>query len=135
MTKTQHCKKALRITAILFLLHITPGNITTSFAQTPAPEPQFFSMLQDVPLMPGLEEIADQTVSFDKPEGRIIESEAQMHDLTKDQVLNFYQRTLPQFGWGKIVENRFFRNNEFLEIYFDENDGRNVVKIIIKPTL
>ncbi len=94
-------------------------------------EPVFFSMLQDIPLMSGLDELEDQTVSFDKPEGRIIESKALMQGITKDQVLYFYQITLPQFGWGKVAENQFFRNGEFLEIDFEEE----LVKIMIKPTL
>ncbi len=104
--------------------------ITVSFSSY-ADEPQFFSMLQDIPLMQGLEEIEDQTISFDKPEGRIIESNALMRDVTKEQVLNFYQVTLPQFGWGRVSDNQFFRNGEFLEIGFEDN----YMKIMIKPTL
>ena len=37
---------------------------------------QFFENLQDIPLMPGLVERGDDTLFFDKPEGRVVESVA-----------------------------------------------------------
>ncbi len=96
-------------------------------------EQGFFSTMQDMPLMAGLEELTDHGVSFDKPEGRIIESLAIMHEVTEQQVLEFYQSTLPQFGWGVVDGDSFFRNNEFLEISFEENNGAKLVKIMVKP--
>ncbi len=101
----------------------------------PRAEQIFFSALQDVPIMSGLEELIDQTISFDKPEGRIIESLAVMHDITQRQLLDFYELTLPQFGWGMVDSNLFFRKNEFLEINFEENNNNHLVRIMIKPTL
>ena len=98
-------------------------------------DPQFFSALDDVPLMSGLEELPDATVLFDKPEGRIIESLAYMHDIQEQELLDFYNATLPEFGWGRIEENRFFRKKEYLEIYFENEDNTPLVRIMIKPSL
>jgi len=95
----------------------------------------FFSLLSDTPLMPELEEVSEQSISFDKPEGRIAESLAIMHNVEERQVLDFYLLTLPQFGWGVVNDNLFFRKNEFLEISFEENNSNKLVKIMIRPTL
>ncbi len=106
------------------------------FSSAPATAEQvFFSTLQDIPLMPELEEISEQSISFDKPEGRIAESIAIMHDITERKVLDFYRLTLPQFGWGLVNDNLFFRKSEFLEIDFERHDSNNLVKIMIRPTL
>ncbi len=119
------------------------GSMSTTFAQSytgfvpdaAREEVLFFSMLQDVPLMPGLEELEEHGTSFDKPEGRIAEAIAMMHDLTQKQVIDFYQLTLPQFGWGKVSQNSFFREKELLSIGFEENNNIKLVKITIKPVL
>ena len=50
------------------------------FAATAIPGPAgaaaFLSIAEDVPLMPGLTEIADTATVFDKPSGRIASTEA-----------------------------------------------------------
>ena len=98
-------------------------------------ESQFFSSLQDIPLMSGMEELDGHAVSFDKPEGRISESFALMRDLKQGDVLRFYQATLPQLGWGRVSEYRFFRQSETLEIYFGEIEEQSIIRIMIGPTL
>jgi len=96
--------------------------------------PTFFSSLQDIPVMPGLTELKEQSFSFDKPEGEITEAAALMGNLQENQVLYFYQITLPQFGWGKISNSEFFRNGEYLKISFNRDSTDNMVKIMIRPT-
>ena len=46
------------------------------------PSVVFFSAIQDMPIMPGLHELADQTVMFDKPQGRIIEAVAEIDSVS-----------------------------------------------------
>ncbi len=124
----------LRYILILLLFIIaSPASVVNAQDQNAQDQhlPKFFTMLQDIPLMSGLTELEDQALYFDKPEGRIIESSALMQGVTKEQVLYFYQINLPQFGWGRVSENQFFRNGEFLEINFKEG----LMKIMIKPTL
>lgn len=97
--------------------------------------PSFFSALQDIPLMPGLEELEDQTVFFDKPEGRIISVLALMHKATPNQVSLYYKTSLPQFGWIPTDENLFLRRNESLNLSFEKIDNDNILKITVKPAL
>ena len=60
----------------------------------------FFAGLPDVPLMPGLVELEERALSFDKPEGRILVGVASVDDsLLANQVQAYYAEVLPQFGW------------------------------------
>lgn len=98
--------------------------------------PQFFESLEDIPLMPGLQELPGETLTFDKPEGRIVETAAILSgEIGREQVLLYYQSVLPRFGWGKSGENEFFRAGEVLRISFDGNNGRTVARFLIKPVL
>ncbi len=98
-------------------------------------EARFFSSLNDVPLMQGMEEVESRAISFDKPGGRISEAYAVIYDLKKIDILYFYQQTLPQLGWGQVSASKFFRQNEVIEFSFENVDGRNIVKVMIGPTL
>ncbi|MBI1300603.1 MAG: hypothetical protein GC137_02995 [Alphaproteobacteria bacterium] len=99
-----------------------------------AQTPQFFSSLPDVPIMQGLEEIEAETLSFDKPEGRIIQTKA-LTDLQPEKIIHFYKQTLPQFGWTAVSETDFFRKDEYLVFDFSETQEEGIVKITIKPSL
>ncbi len=98
-------------------------------------KPAFFLSLEDIPLMSGLEEIPAATHSLDKPEGRIIESYAAMENVTSHQVSQYYAQALPAFGWGQTAKNKFFRENEYLEISFETHKGQEFTKITIRPSL
>ena len=91
--------------------------------------------LEDIPLMPGLEEIPAETLSFDKPEGRIIESYAYLHSITQSQVIKYYADALPQFGWGKTTQNKYFRGQEYLELSFETREKQTFLRIVIRPSL
>lgn len=102
-------------------------------AQGAAAPARFFSSMQDVPLVTGLTELSDQTVTFDKPEGRIIESVAEIESGSFDSVKKSYETTLPQLGWNKIAENSYARESEFLHLNFETYDGRNFVRVLVRP--
>ena len=128
--------RAIFFVAMFFLVVLCSGGVVFADAgQETFQEPQFFSSLQDIPLMPGMEELDGHAVSFDKPGGRISESFALIHDLKQGDVLRFYHATLPQLGWGRVSEYRFFRQSETLEIYFGKIEGRAIIRIMIGPTL
>ncbi len=95
--------------------------------------PQFFTSLQDVPLMPGLTELTEYTVVFDKPEGRIIESVASIESLTPEAIRTYYEASLPQLGWNRIGDDYFARQGEYLRMNFEEVEGQDFLKIIIMP--
>ena len=99
-----------------------------------AQTPQFFSTLPDIPVMLGLEEIAGETISFDKPQGRIIEISA-LTSQTPQAILRFYKDSLPQFGWVQISQKEFFRKDEYLVFDFSQVEQDGIVKIMIKPSL
>lgn len=92
-------------------------------------------LVEDMPLMPGLAELQDETVSFDKPEGRIIESYAVMDNITREQVSEYYKITLPQFGWGRVKDNVYFRGQEYLELLFVERAEKTFLRVTVRPTL
>jgi hypothetical protein len=96
---------------VLFLIALACLALATS----PARAAEFFEALPDVPLMPGLLEAPDDDVSFDVPEGRIVETEATGQP-SVDKVLAFYARALPQLGWTQAGEATFRRDGETLTL-------------------
>ena len=127
-----------RLIAALFtafaLLAAAPSAL---WAQSRAVQSQgaaaFLSVIEDVPLMPGLTERADAAVLFDKPEGRIVEAEATGR-LVRAEVLKFYAASLPQLGWRARGEGRFLRDREELALSFASGAGGVVtVRFTLSP--
>lgn len=125
-------RNILIVAALVFACFPGPVFAAENTQAAPAPA-RFFSSMQDVPLVIGLSELSDQTVTFDKPEGRIIESVAEIESGTFDSVKKSYEATLPQLGWNKIAENSYARENEFLHLNFETYDGRNFVRVLVRP--
>ncbi len=98
-------------------------------------EATFFSSLEDIPLMPGLSELPAQGMVFDKPEGRIVEALALTGGIPHQDILVYYGGTLPQLGWGRVNDSRFFREGEVLEISFSRLAEGDVVRIMVRPVL
>lgn len=98
-----------------------------------AENPQFFSSVPDMPLMQGLQELPDQTVIFDKPEGRIIESVALIETQTPENVLRFYNDTLPQLGWSRVADLSFRRESEILTVAVEGFEGKKFLRLTIAP--
>jgi hypothetical protein len=92
----------------------------------------FFSNIEDLPVMPGLAELPGSAVAFDKPEGRIAEVGA-AGDVTRDAVLAFYGRALPQLGWREIAPGRYAREGERLALDFARRGGRLTVRFALSP--
>ncbi len=85
----------------------------------------FLSDYEDLPLAPGLKEMAGAGMSFDTPAGRIVESYAKGVVPAAD-VLKFYAATLPQLGWSRQSDTTYRRDDEVLKLE-TEADGRAVV--------
>lgn len=115
-----------RLTAALFiafaLLAAAPSGVWAQSRPVQSPKAAFLSVIDDVPLMPGLTERADAAVVFDKPEGRIVETEATGR-LVRAEVLKFYAASLPQLGWRARSEGRFLRDKEELVLSFVSGTG------------
>lgn len=78
---------------------------------------RFLVGLEDVPLMPGLIQLADQGSIFDAPAGRIAELYA-AGQVAREEVRGFYAHTLPQLGWHADGADRFVRDGEMLRLEF-----------------
>lgn len=93
---------------------------------------RFVSGIADLPLMPGLEEVAESAVVFSKPQGRIVEVMAS-GAVTRDAVRAFYDRVLPQLGWRRAPVRGWLRENELLR--FTMKDGKTglVIQFSLTP--
>ncbi len=98
-----------------------------------AEAPRFFSVIQDVPLMPGLVELGEQAVVFDKPGGRFAESLADLGGQSAEEVAAYYAVSLPQFGWDRAGANRYEREGEVLAFEFEQSAGRGLVRVSLSP--
>lgn len=94
----------------------------------------FLSALEDVPLMEGLREATQETVHFDTPSGRIVESYA-VGSVTKPSVLSYYQETLPSLGWEPVASGSFMREGEYLKISVSMESGGATVHFSLSPRL
>ena len=99
----------------------------------PAGAADFFELLEDVPVMPELEPVADAGIEFDTPSGRIVEAYA-IGGTSRKAVRSFYRRTLPQLGWQAGAGDAFLREDESLSIDFFGTDGELTVRFTIAPT-
>lgn len=119
------------LTRLFLYLMLAAAAVPAAWAQNkPA---GFLSVIDDVPLMPGLSERADAAVVFDKPEGRIVEAEASGR-LTRAEVLKFYASSLPQLGWRTRGEGKFLRDREELVLSFVSGSGGSLtVRFTLSP--
>jgi len=77
----------------------------------------FFTAIDDLPLMDGLNEAEGGTMVFDSPSGRIFEA-LSSGKVSRQQVTQFYSETLPQLGWLETTPGHFVRDGEALKIEF-----------------
>ena len=92
----------------------------------------FFSAVEDLPLMPGLQEVADEGMIFDKPEGRIVEAVA-AGKVSQDDITAFYDATLPQLGWERTAAATFMRSGEVLRYRLEAVNDDIIIRVTIAP--
>lgn len=93
----------------------------------------FSRSIHDFPLMPGAGEIEEDAVSYDKPEGRIVQMRAILESLTPKAVETYYFETLPQLGWRAISPRIYHRGAERLELDFEAADRQNFLNVTLSP--
>lgn len=80
----------------------------------------FINGLEDVPVMEGLSQIPNDSITFGNEESRLVEAILTSDKLKFAQVEKFYKETLPQMGWKCQKENSrlitFYREGEVLEM-------------------
>lgn len=82
--------------------------------------------------MPGLSQVAGNSVLFDTPQGRIVQASA-VGAVTKPDVLQFYSETLPQLGWARTAEGEFRREGEMLRIEFTGAAPSLEIRFLVEP--
>lgn len=92
----------------------------------------FLSGVEDLPLMPGLREVPEATVIFDKPDGRLVKAVAS-GDVNRAALWQFYDETLPQLGWRRLAKGHFIRDGEGLRIAAEKNAAQLTVRFAIAP--
>ena len=107
--------------------------VITLAAQTPrAQEASYLVQLPDLPLMPGLTEIEDAGIAFDKPDGRIVEAYAG-GPVEARAVRAFYRETLPQLGWRLAGADVFAREGERLRLEFLAASEGLTLRFVLTP--
>lgn len=103
-----------------------------AYAAQPGTHAPFLSVA-DVPLMPGMVELPEYTMVFDKASGRIIEAVTKIQSVSKQDVTDFYSMALPQFGWMMRKPHFFDRDGESLRLEIETNNGAVVTQFFIRP--
>jgi len=99
---------------------------------TPAWAGSFLSSTEDMPLAPGLTELANAGLVFDVPGGRIIEAYAR-GSLRSSDVLRFYATTLPQLGWVRESDLLYSRESERLRLDLNPQGPTVLVHFTLSP--
>lgn len=119
--------------SLIIAMTVMLASAAPLYAIAEGEETSFFASIQDMPLMPGLVELPDQTVIFDKPEGRIVESVASMEALSPEAIKAYYESALPQLGWQPVADNSFIRKAERLQLGFESYGGENYLRLMVAP--
>lgn len=122
-----------QLCSLLLVTCLAPAAHAQQESGEARPAPAFFLKLNDVPLMPGLVELENEAIIFDKPGGRIAESSAESQTLSVEDINRFYTKTLPHLGWQQVEGNAFVRNDEMLEIDITDETVARHVQITVTP--
>lgn len=115
----------------------SPSNVNKphGFASASAKEQQKFAkVIDDLPLMPGLELQDDKDVLFLSGSSRIAQTTAVgMVDI--DEVYYYYESSLPQLGWKKIDARTYERGGERLRLDVRGNNpsGMTIARFSVEP--
>ncbi len=97
----------------------------------------YLSVMEDLPLAPGLKEVPGSALVFDSAQGRIVEGYA-AGEVKRATIDAFYAATLAQLGWTEIAPGHFRRESEELTIEFTapaSDSGLGVtVRFALSPT-
>ena len=88
---------------------------------------------EDLPLMDGLTQVAQDSVLFDTPQGRIVQASA-VGAVSQTAVTEFYNQTLPQLGWIPVADTTYQREGELLRLEFSSSEGQLIVEFLAEPS-
>ncbi len=93
----------------------------------------YFSVLTDIPVMPEMEEMADQAFVFDKAEGRVVGAVGFLSPSSSLDPIKFYETALLQLGWKPLKTGVFQRNGEQLVVKAEKLTHGILVKFQLSP--
>lgn len=120
----------LKNVAFIFLLGLFICNVNSALTSS------FFSTIDDLPMMKGLEESKESGVMFSTLKGRIFEIAANGklgEEISKRKVILFYVQTLPQLGWRSTGFNAWIREGERLQLKISINQGILTALFTVMP--
>jgi len=121
----------LAVSLLCLGLLLAPATVPEPTAPARA-ETGFVADIADLPLMPGLSEVPDAGVTFDKASGRIVEAFAH-GAVAATAVRRFYRGTLPQLGWDRLGRDAYAREGERLTLDYLGEDGDLTVRYTLAP--
>lgn len=92
----------------------------------------FVTGFEDLPLMPGLVQVQQDSLLFDTPQGRIVQASA-IGAVAEEAALSFYAATLPQLGWRASNQMTYHREGETLRIEFKKAGQVLTVRFLSEP--
>ncbi len=98
-----------------------------------AEEARFFETLYDVPVMPGMAELPDRSLVFDKPEGRFAQAGAAGKSVSEQGIRAFYAASLPQLGWKPSGADSYVREGEKLVLSVASEGVYKVARFTLSP--
>ena len=125
-------KRLRKLAAVLLAMVLV---MPLAFAPTigAAEETRFLSVIDDLPLMAGLDEDTDAAMVFDSAGGRIVEARA-VGQASARAVLGFYDATLPALGWQATGEGQYARGAERLVVEIEPGEGGVItVRFALRP--
>ena len=114
-------------------LFIFVYSVSVKAQEDASPTASFFEELYDIPIMAGLTVLTEQSMRFDKPEGRIAQVVAFAPHASWQKISLFYKETLQQMGWQSVALNKFQRDGEFLEISSESSNSGLIIRFLLRP--
>ena len=115
-----------RIFACLMIAGVVFASVSTK--RTLSAEQYFFSVIEDLPVMPQLVENIAAAMTFESSAGRVAEVEANGL-ASSDAIGAYYKQSLPQLGWVAQANGSYRRGNEILAVEIKAGLG-DTVKVL-----
>lgn len=126
-----------KILIILFSLCLLTSCMAVQRVREAINEPSnggFVPNLPDVPMPKNFVADANTSSFFDSAEGRIAEINAEGF-AELDDVEDFYNKTLPQFGWKQVDRLMYKKEGELLVISAEKTKTLTSIKYQLRPSL
>ena len=98
----------------------------------------YFSVIDDLPIPDGMTEMADESVVFDSPSGKIVTAAAE-GKTTVAAVRAYYRTALPPLGWARrsgdgAGGDRFVRDGQTLTLDYVADGDKVTVRVRLLPS-